>query len=191
MRISAIKSTAIICLIIAMGAVSGCADTRRALIKEKGAPDEFEVYTRAPLSLPPDFGLRPPAESGTVVRSSDDPTTQARIAVTGKQPQPQQQQASASSPGMAAIYARSGANSADPNIRQLVNRESSAFSAEDTSVMEGLMFSDEELNRGTLVDPAMEAARIRENKAKGIPLNEGEIPKIERKKPRLLEGIFN
>ena len=189
MRISAIKSTAIICLIVAMGAVSGCADTRRALIKEKGAPDEFEVYTRAPLSLPPDFGLRPPAESGTVVRSSDDPTTQARIAVTGKQPQPQQ--ASASSPGMAAIYARSGANSADPNIRQLISRESSVFAAEDTSVMENLMFSDEELNRGNLVDPVMEAARIRENKAKGIPLNEGEIPKIERKKPRLLEGIFN
>ena len=189
MNTSVIKSTAIICLIIAMGAVSGCADTRRALIKEKGAPDEFEVYTRAPLSLPPDFGLRPPAAPGTEVRSQDDPTIQARIAVTGKQPQAQQ--TSASSPGLAAIYARSGVNNADPNIRQLVDRESSAFAAEDTSVMESLMFSDEEINSGALVDPAMEAARIRENKAKGIPLNEGEMPKIERKKLRLLEGVFN
>ncbi|MCK5165956.1 MAG: DUF3035 domain-containing protein [Rhodospirillaceae bacterium] len=189
MNTSVNKSTAIICLIIVMGAVSGCADTRRALIKERGAPDEFEVYTRAPLSLPPDFGLRPPAEPGEVVRSADDPTTQARIAVTGKQPQ--QQKIIASSPGMAAIYARSGVGSTDPNIRQLLERETSVLSAEDISVMDRLLLSEEELSRGATVDPVLESERIRDNMAKGIPLNEGDIPKIERKKPRLLDGIFN
>ena len=189
MNISASKSIAIICLIITMGAVSACADTRRALIKEKGAPDEFEVYTRAPLSLPPDFGLRPPVKSGTEVRSVDDPTIQARIAVTGKQRQASP--VTSSSPGLAAIYARSGVNNIDPNIRQLVNQEASTLAAEDVSIMESLMFSDEELNRGAALDPAMEAARIRENIAKGIPLNEGEIPRIERKKVRLLDGIFD
>ena len=189
MNKSVIKSTAIICLIIAAGVVSGCADTRRALIKEKGAPDEFEVYTRAPLSLPPDFGLRPPAEPGTEVRSIDDPTTQARIAVTGKQPQ--QQKIIASSPGMAAIYSRSGVGSIDPNIRKLLERETSVFATEDTTVMDRIMLSDEELSRGATVDPKLESERIRDNKAKGIPLNEGDIPKIERKKPRLLDGVFN
>ena len=183
------KSIAIICLVIAMGVVSGCADTRRALLKEKGAPDEFEVYTRAPLSLPPDFGLRPPTTSGAEVRAEDDPTVKARIVVTGKKAQTQNIESS--SPGLSAIYARTGVDVADPNIRQLLDRETSDFAAEDATVMEGLMFSDEDLSRGIAIDPATEAARIRESKAKGIPLNEGEIPKIERKPRRLLDGVFD
>ncbi len=189
MNISVSKNTAIICLIIVMGVVSGCADTRRALIKEKGAPDEFEVYTRAPLSLPPDFGLRPPAEQGEAVRSVDDPTIQARIAVTGKQPQ--QQKINATSPGMAAIYSRSGVGGTDPNIRQLLERESSSIISADTSVMDRILLSEEELSKGATVDPVLESERIRDNMAKGVPLNEGDIPKIERKKPRLLDGVFN
>lgn len=182
------KRATLISLIIIAGVVSGCADTRRALIKEKGAPDEFQVYTRAPLSLPPDYGLRPPAEAGTQSRSADDPTIQARVAITGKQPVTREVQSS--SPGLAAIYSRTGVNNADPNIRQLIDRETTSYAAEDATVMEDLMFGDD-AQKGIVVDPATEAARIRDNQAKGIPLNEGGMPKIERKKKSLIEGVFN
>lgn len=182
------KTASIVCLIVVASIVAGCADTRRTLIKEKAAPDEFQVYKRAPLSVPKDFGLRPPADPGTELRPEDDPTTQARIIVTGRQAPAQV--VNSSSTGLAAIYSRTGVASVEPNIRSIVDKESSAFAVEDTSVMESLMFGDE-MQYGTAVDPAKEAERIRENKAKGIPLNEGEIPKIERKQPRLLDGVFN
>ena len=182
------KMTSVIGLIVVAGIIAGCADTRRNLIKEKGAPDEFQVYKRAPLSVPKDFGLRPPAEPGTEIRPEDDPAVQARVVITGRQAPTQV--VNSSSPGLAAIYSRTGVASAEPNIRQLVDKETSAFAVEDVSVMETLMFGDE-LQYGTTVDAAKEAQRIRENQAKGVPVNEGEIPKIERKQPRLLDGVFN
>ena len=182
------RTTATICLIATLVAVSGCTETRRTLIKEKGAPDEFQVYTRAPLSLPPEYGLRPPAAPGSEVRKEDDPAIKARIAITGRQQVPSQP-IDASSPGLAVLYSLTGVNRAEPNIRQLVNSETSKFAEEDTSVMEGLMFGDEAVS-GTVVDPVKEMSRIRENQALGTPINEGEVPSIERKAPRLLDGIF-
>jgi len=41
-------------------ALSGCGETRRALGYDKTPPDEFTVVSRAPLSQPPDYALRPP-----------------------------------------------------------------------------------------------------------------------------------
>jgi hypothetical protein len=38
----------------------GCTDFRRALGMDRGGPDEFAVESRAPLTLPPEYDLRPP-----------------------------------------------------------------------------------------------------------------------------------
>src|SRR5208283_2153883 len=38
----------------------GCGDFKRAVGLEKTSPDEFAVESRAPLTIPPDFDLRPP-----------------------------------------------------------------------------------------------------------------------------------
>jgi hypothetical protein len=38
----------------------GCTDFRRALGMDRVGPDEFAVESRAPLTLPPEFDLRPP-----------------------------------------------------------------------------------------------------------------------------------
>jgi DUF3035 family protein len=38
----------------------GCTDLRKAIGLEKTSPDEFAVESRAPLTMPPDFELRPP-----------------------------------------------------------------------------------------------------------------------------------
>ena len=42
-------------------ALSGCSDFKRMVGIEKTSPDEFAVESRAPLTIPPDFDLRPPA----------------------------------------------------------------------------------------------------------------------------------
>ncbi len=38
----------------------GCSSVSKALGGGKNSPDEFAVVTKAPLSVPPDFALRPP-----------------------------------------------------------------------------------------------------------------------------------
>jgi hypothetical protein len=40
--------------------VAGCTDFKRAIGIEQTMPDEFAVESRAPLTIPPDFDLRPP-----------------------------------------------------------------------------------------------------------------------------------
>ena len=40
--------------------LSGCSDFRRAIGMDRAGPDEFAVESRAPLTIPPEFDLRPP-----------------------------------------------------------------------------------------------------------------------------------
>jgi hypothetical protein len=40
--------------------LQGCTDLKRSIGLEKVSPDEFAVESRAPLTMPPDFELRPP-----------------------------------------------------------------------------------------------------------------------------------
>jgi DUF3035 family protein len=41
--------------------LSGCSNFKQAIGLEPTSPDEFAVESRAPLTIPPDFSLRPPA----------------------------------------------------------------------------------------------------------------------------------
>ena len=49
---------AVACLSLTV--LPGCADLRRAVGMDQIGPDEFAVESRAPLTIPPDFALRPP-----------------------------------------------------------------------------------------------------------------------------------
>jgi hypothetical protein len=40
--------------------IAGCSDFKRSIGLEPTLPDEFAVESRAPLTIPPDFDLRPP-----------------------------------------------------------------------------------------------------------------------------------
>ena len=47
------------CLAVAL-LLPGCSDFKRTIGIDKTSPDEFAVESRAPLTIPPDFDLRPP-----------------------------------------------------------------------------------------------------------------------------------
>ncbi|MFM8991813.1 MAG: DUF3035 domain-containing protein, partial [Alphaproteobacteria bacterium] len=68
-------------LLLALG-LGGCTETRRAVGWEKAPPDEFKILTRAPLAMPPDYGLRPPTP-GAPRPQEGSTTDQARTAITG------------------------------------------------------------------------------------------------------------
>ncbi len=49
-------------LLTAILALSGCSDVKQELGVGRNSPDEFMVVKRAPLTLPPDYTLRPPSD---------------------------------------------------------------------------------------------------------------------------------
>ncbi len=151
----------------------------------KTAPDEFSVVRRAPLSLPPDYDLRPPDAAGS--RTQDvAPREKAKnsLFVDAKG----NKMASAStigdnrSAGELALLAQSNALSADANIRTLINRESSVLAREDGAFVEKLIFWRSRPIPGVILDPKLEAKRLRENAALGKSVTDGETPLIKRKK---------
>lgn len=169
--------------------LTGCEDARKALTQTKAAPDEFEVYTRAPLTMPPDYGLRPPSDGRAEVEA-DDTKQQARRVLLNNAQRPTQA-IHAATPGTSALLARAGAQHAEPGIRDTVERETSAYAQEDLRFLEKLMYGDEAAGQGTPVDPVGESKRIQEKQALGRPLTEGETPVIETKPKAPLEGLFD
>ncbi len=176
-------------VVLGMVLAGGCQDGG-LLGDSKRSPDEFAVYSRAPLSLPPDYALRPPAP-GAAPSQSIRPRDQAKGALIGSDlNSPSSENMSSYSPGTRNLLEQTGALEADPDIRDLVNRETSILAEEDQSFTERIMFWATPTEYGTVVDPGQEAKRIHENQALGKPITAGETPTIERKRRALLEGIF-
>ena len=169
------------------GALAGCDSVRKSVGGGKNAPDEFVVFKRPPLSLPPEYGLRPPAP-GESRPQKISPLDQAREAVLGKntaQPGRTKTTANAGSPGLQALITRTGADKAEPDIRRLVNQESSVLVDEDQLFVNKLIFwVDDKSMPGTVVDSKQEQKRIMSNQALGKPVNEGKIPEVKRKQAR-------
>lgn len=197
------RLVASLCLVVGVGlSVSACGNARKTLGLEKKAPDEFAVVARAPLALPPDFALRPP-EPGKERPQENNPTDQARNVVLGNSAASTAgftvggfgttgfgTSPTALSPGQQALLQAAGADQAAPDIRQMVNRESSALAEESKSFTDTLVFWRDADPAGTVVDAEKEAQRIRNNQALGSPVTEGETPQIERRQKGMLEGIF-
>ena len=63
--------------------LSACQSTKEALGMTKVTPDEFRVVSKAPLVVPPEFSLRPPAP-GEPRPQELEPESQARQALLGQ-----------------------------------------------------------------------------------------------------------
>ena len=160
---------------------AGCDAARDAVYQAKAAPDEFAVYTRAPLSLPPEFSLRPPTP-GAAPRNTLDPKGKAEEAVFGKAGQTLTEAPAGSSTGVVSILERTGALEANPGIRDQVERETTVLLQEDDRLTDQIMFWKDKQPFGTVVDPAKEQSRVQENQALGKSITEGDVPIIERRK---------
>jgi hypothetical protein len=171
--------------------VGGCEQTRNMLGLNKRAPDEFAVYSRAPLSLPPNYALRPP-EPGSDRPNLVMPRDEAQSALTGTRAAPRQAVAvdTPADEAVRALLRDLKANEADPNIRVVVDRETSVLAAESRTFADKLIFWRDPEPYGEPVDAGKETKRIQEAKALGEPLNKGDVPVITRKKKGLFEGIF-
>lgn len=169
--------------ILVGGLLTGC-----GLVERSGSgPDEFGVVTRAPLSLPPDYGLRPPRPgAGRPNETSPRDEAQAKLLRNlgdrgGGRLAPKESQISGKfTNGEAALLKRAEALDVDPEIRYLVERESGRVT-EDDSLVDKLVFWREKSAPKTVVDPSAESKRLRDNAAVGKPANAGDTPIIEKK----------
>jgi hypothetical protein len=169
--------------------LAGCGEgIKQQLGLGKNVPDEYQVVEQAPLSLPPDFHLRPPAP-GAPRPQDADARRQAEEILLGPAARQSEVVAGGRSPGELAFLNMAGANEADPGIRQLINRESSVLAAEDEGFVERLMFWQKPEVQGVALDPVAEAERLRDNAAEGRPPSYGGTPVIERRERAPLEGL--
>ena len=187
--------TLVICCGLAL-ALAGCGDNvRRSLGLTKQSPDEFRVVSRAPLAVPPSFNLRPPAPGSqrpqeatardqarqAVFRASDGEQTAAVPSV------PSDDSLSA---GERSLLSQAGAGRADPNIRQLVDRETREINDESRNFADMLIFWKDPEPNYEVIDPAAEARRLRGSDALGqAPTGEG-VPVIERGERSLFDRLF-
>ncbi len=171
-----------VCAAVYLG---GCEQTRELLGQTKKAPDEFAVYTRAPLSLPPEYSLKPPAP-GRQRPQESAPRVSAESAILGdrktllKQREAQRAQRALTA-GTRALLRETKALNSDPNVRNLVNKESSSLVEDDKTLTQKILFWKDKPPPGSVVDPMKESKRIRENLALGRPITTGETPTIQRK----------
>lgn len=171
-------------------ALSACGGFREQLGMNKQSPDEFRVVSRAPLTLPPDYSLRPP-EPGAPRPQVGTSAQQAERAVFANSQTPAQQQTAVPrTAGEQALLNAAGAEQADPNIRLIVDRETKRINAESERFVDALVFWDTQPPAGSIVDPVAETRRLQENAALGQSPTTGPTPQIERRRRAPLEGLF-
>ncbi len=173
--------------VLAVPCLAGCSgqELTNTLGLTRDAPNEFTVTTRAPLAMPTQFDL-PPPEPGAARpqeqserRKAEEALVPATALASG---------AGATSPGQQAILQASGPP-APPDIRAEVNAESALDKPRQTFT-ERLMFWQKPPPSGTVVDPAKEAQRLRENAALGHSVEAGDTPIVQPKRKTLLGDIF-
>lgn len=171
--------------------LSGCSGLGEQLGLGKTSPDEFRVVSRAPLTLPPDFNLRPP-DPGAPRPQSGTPADQAKQAVfkiegDGPQVVDDSMPEDGRSIGERAFLVSAGATYSDPAIRQIVNAETDRINSENEDFLRSLILWRREPPPGVVVDPEGESKRLQENATLGKSVTEGETPVIERKEKALFE----
>lgn len=177
-------------LALALGGCGGSSITE-ALGYSKDAPDEFSIVTKAPLSIPPDFSLRPP-RPGAQRPQELRPTEAAERAVFGRTTvSADELSGGLRSTGEQALLQRADAVDASSEVRQLIAEEGRALVAKNETFVDEVVFWQEKTAPDErLVDAAEESRRLQQNEALGKPVTEGETADIEPRKKGWLEGIF-
>lgn len=161
--------------------VSGCSSLRSMVGLDKDPPDEFQVVNRAPLSMPPDYGLRAP-QPGASRPQETSTADQARQIVIDRQAGSNSiQPAAGRSASETALLKQAGALNVNPGIRREIDTDASMLADADNRWIDNLMFWKKPSDNASVVDAEKESARLRENAALNKPANSGETPTIKKK----------
>ncbi|MBX3509921.1 MAG: DUF3035 domain-containing protein [Hyphomonadaceae bacterium] len=153
------KPIMVIATILAATAATGCSGLQQAMGLTKSSPDEFRIVTRAPLTLPPDYSLRPP-RPGEPRPQELEPSAEARTALFG------QDTGRGASAGERALVAGAGASTVDPEIRDVVDFEGQNVVRRSEPFVDRLLaFQGQEAAQTPQSDAAAEQRRLEEEEA--------------------------
>ena len=167
-------------------ALAACDNTsvRETMGLNRQPPDEFRVVSRPPLTMPPDFNLRPPLDA--VTDPSPQPRDDAQQLLLGSD--------SVLLPGSAitavapvgeyslptdadtVFLQKAGAQTADPNIRAALIEEAERYLPSERNLIDDL---NDPIPSEPVVNAEEEAERLRKNKTEGASVTQGETPMIE------------
>ncbi len=193
-------------------ALGGCTSStvKDTLGLTRAAPDEYRVVSRPPLSVPPQFSLRPPSATdmppGQIAASS-----QAESLMTGSNANGSLNANTAVTPvstGKVGKIAKgkndTGVNAADSQFLQNAGAGSANPHVRDELVEERYVKADEKDNapwwdvfdwtadkKDPTVDAKKEATRIQQNEDEGKPVTDGKTPDVKARDTGLLGKIFD
>jgi hypothetical protein len=169
--------------------LAGCSNggLTRTFGLSRDAPDEFTVTTRAPLSMPPDFALRPPRPGATrpqevSTQRQAEETLVPQVALGTPQ--------ATATPGEQALLEQAGPPVSNA-IRQQVNQDASVDSGDPGFVDKLLFWKKPQPAAAVVVDPQKESQRLRQNAALGDSLDNGETAIIQPRRKGLLQSLFD
>lgn len=189
---------------LALAACSG-GEVRNTLGLNAKAPDEFVVYSRPPLSVPPEFDLKPPrpGEESPFVATSEDEARQTLLGTKRAPSSLEELEESSVSTAVPAVLSadaptqaqssflkKLGTDEADSSIREKLSQD---LQEKPKKEKKARTLYDKIVGSETaepVVDAKAEANRIRTNKDEGKPLTEGDTPTVDQKKKSVIDTLF-
>jgi hypothetical protein len=166
--------------------LAGCGDNlTRTFGLTRDAPDEFTVTTRAPLSMPPDYNLRPPRPGEQrpqeqSERQQAEETLVPQLALSAPKGD--------MSAGQQALLAETGPP-APADIKTKIDQDARLSDAGDSFIDKVLYWRKPDTQHAQ-VDADKEAQRLRQDAALGEPPNVGDTPIIQQKKTGWFTNLF-
>jgi hypothetical protein len=146
------------------------------------APDEFRVVRKAPLTVPPDFNLRPPAP-GEARPQELLPDAQARVAVFGTDI------GGDASQGEKLFVAKAGGDATDRAVRNQVDYDSAQILRKNKGFADSILNFGKKSGVDPVVDPAAETERLRAEAESTKEVTGGGSVLIRQKNTSKLPGL--
>ncbi len=160
---------ATIVVAVATIGLAGCTGVKESFGAAKQAPDETAITTRAPLVVPATFDLKAP-QPGAPRPQDADVASAAQKVLGGPAKQ------TAASPAEQELLAASGAEKADPRVRQTLRSEVRERSKRKSYADSVLFWRGKKGEVGQPLDAKEEAERLNAS----MPVKEEEAPVIEK-----------
>ena len=171
--------------------LTGCGEVRSMLGQNKQPPDEFAVLSQAPLSIPPNFTLRPPEPGAKRPQKLSKKNDIKRIVLKSGAPKPM-----STTPIIGGVSGEKslrnllGTSSAKSDIRRLLNEENKELIYTDQRLINKLLKWPSGSATESILDATAESERIKTNLDSGKPINEGETPTIKKSGNNFINKFF-